>query len=123
MPEKKKSILKSILTCRCPRCHEGAMFLNANPYNLLQIEKMPPECPACGQDFVIEPGFFFGSTYISYALNVAWMIPSFLLLHFGLGVSLYHYWFFFAVTLLLLAPLIFRLSRSAWMHAFVRSNT
>jgi hypothetical protein len=28
-------------------------------------------CPKCGADFVKEPGFYFGASYVSYALTIA----------------------------------------------------
>lgn len=111
---------KNILGQRCPRCHTGKLFLHKNPYNFKKMGKMPPNCPACGQDFEIEPGFFFGASYISYALNVAWLIPSFLFTKFVWDWSLSQYMIFVAVLLPFLTPLIFRVSRSAWIHIFVR---
>lgn len=81
---------------------------------------MPPECEVCGQDYVIEPGFFFGSTYISYALTLAWLIPTFLIVRLVLG---FEYSTFIIVMFLLLpvlVPIIFRTSRSVWIHMFVK---
>ncbi len=81
---------------------------------------MPDQCPDCGQDFVIEPGFYFGATYVSYALNVAWLIPTFVLIRFGLGLP---YSYFVVVMFLLLpvlVPVIFRWSRSIWLRFFVK---
>ncbi|MEL6674417.1 MAG: DUF983 domain-containing protein [Bacteroidota bacterium] len=81
---------------------------------------MPPSCEVCGQDFVIEPGFYFGATYVSYGLNVGWLIPSFLLLVPGLGLTYEQYVGVAVVLAILLIPLIFRLSRSIWIHFFVK---
>ncbi len=80
---------------------------------------MPEQCPRCGQDFVIEPGFFFGATYISYALNVGWLIPSFLFISFVLNQPYSVYLIFMAIVLPASVPILFRLSRSAWIHMFV----
>lgn len=81
---------------------------------------MPKACPVCQQDFVIEPGFFFGATYISYALNVAWLIPTFLFIRFGLEQSFRTFVIVMFIMLPLLVPILFRLSRSVWIHMFVR---
>lgn len=116
------SLLKSILTNRCPRCRKGRLFLEKNPYKWKTMQSMPKECEVCGQDFVIEPGFFFGSTYVSYALNVAWLIPTFLFIRFVLG---FEYSVFLIVMFLMLpalVPIIFRVSRSAWIHMFVKHD-
>ena len=32
------------------------------------------DCPVCGLHFEIEPGFFWGAMYVSYAMTVAMMI-------------------------------------------------
>ncbi|MEO1451820.1 MAG: hypothetical protein AAFV07_19980, partial [Bacteroidota bacterium] len=60
--------------------------------------------------------------YISYALNVAWLIPSFLFTKFILDWSLSQYIILVLVLLPILTPLIFRLSRSGWIHIFVKHD-
>ncbi|GAB4430323.1 MAG: hypothetical protein OHK0039_49020 [Bacteroidia bacterium] len=80
---------------------------------------MPPACPVCGQDFVIEPGFYFGATYVSYALNVAWLVPTFLFVRFVLGFSMRIYIVVMVLLLPVLVPVFFRLSRAIWLHFFV----
>ncbi|MEO1450452.1 MAG: DUF983 domain-containing protein, partial [Bacteroidota bacterium] len=92
----------NIIHQRCPRCHQGKLFTQKNPYNLKEMGKMPPACPVCGQDYVIEPGFYFGASYISYALNVAWLIPSFLFTKFILDWSLSQY----IILVLVLLPIL-----------------
>jgi hypothetical protein len=47
------------------------MFAIKNPWNLKQTMKMNDICPVCDQHFNPEPGFYFGSSYVSYALTVA----------------------------------------------------
>jgi hypothetical protein len=45
-------------------------------HKTLQLNKMLQMhrvCPSCGQDFMPEPGFYFGAMYFSYAINVALM--------------------------------------------------
>lgn len=113
-------IISNMLGHRCPRCHQGELFLHKNPFNFRKLGKMPPSCPVCGQDFVIEPGFYFGASYISYAFNVAWLIPSFLFTKFVLDWELQTYMIFVLILLPGLTPLIFRLSRSVWIHIFVK---
>ncbi len=84
------------------------------------IEKMPPNCTNCGQDFVIEPGFYFGATYVSYALNVAWLVPLFLFMRFGLGLPFRTYVITMFLLLPIMIPLIFRVSRAIWLYFFVK---
>ena len=117
-----KSLAASILTCSCPRCRKGKLFLHRNPYNLAKVGKMPPKCSVCGQDFVIEPGFFFGAAYVSYAINAGLMIASFLILFFGFGLKSSQFVPIIVGIFLVLTPLVFRLSRSVWIHVFVKKE-
>ena len=118
----RRSLVVSMVGNRCPRCRQGRLFLNKNPYAFKDIEKMPQVCPKCNQDFVIEPGFYFGATYVSYALNVAWLIPMFLFLRFAIGWSALEWQSLVTLAIVLpaLVPIIFRLSRSIWIHFFVK---
>lgn len=110
----------SMLRLRCPRCRQGKLFTVSNPYNLKRMNQMPERCPACGQDFEIEPGFYFGATYVSYALNVAWLVPTFLITRFVIGWEYRTFVIIMFALLPILVPLIFRVSRSIWLHFFVR---
>ena len=82
---KKESPLYSFLFMKCPRCHHGDMFTNKNPYALRELSHMPLQCPACGQPFVIETGFYWGAMYISYILTVFFSAINVLVLWFLFG--------------------------------------
>lgn len=115
-----RSLFASIIGTRCPRCREGKLFVNANPYDLRHTLKMPEVCPHCQQDFRIEPGFYFGASYVSYGLNIALLVT--------VGVALFVLWepTFWRFTLIwigsavLLTPVFARLARSIWIHGFVK---
>lgn len=115
----KGSKLYSIFRLRCPKCHEGKLFTTPNPYHLNKIGDMPENCPTCGQAFSLEPGFYFGAAYVSYALNVGWLITVFLFSVFVLEVNFVHFLIAAAVLLVLLTPVLFRLSRAIWINFFV----
>jgi endogenous inhibitor of DNA gyrase (YacG/DUF329 family) len=70
MREHKPSIL-NLFICKCPRCRKGDMFTDKNPWHLKHTMNMNKECPVCGQPLDIEVGFYFGSSYVSYAFTVA----------------------------------------------------
>ncbi len=78
---------------------------------------MHEACPACGQIFEREPGYFVGAMYVSYALA----IPLYLALA-GILRLLLGGWSDLAILALALplfipfAPLLFRYSRVIWMH-------
>ena len=67
---KKGSKLYSIFKNKCPKCHEGDLF-KSHPYKLKKFGQKHINCPSCGIKFEREPGFFYGSMYISYVLGVA----------------------------------------------------
>lgn len=67
--------IRDILRTRCPRCRRVSMFQHP-ALHLGGTLKMHRQCPACGQDFMPEPGFYFGAMYFSYAINVALMVVS-----------------------------------------------
>ncbi|HTQ28383.1 MAG TPA: DUF983 domain-containing protein [Puia sp.] len=122
--KKKKGLLQAVLTSKCPRCREGRLFEQANPYALKELVKMPEACPVCGQDFEIEPGFYYGTGFVSYALAVMFCVASFITWLVAVGISLHDHRFFWWIginALLLLAaqPLLMRLSRTIWLTFFV----
>ena len=122
--------MASMLGNRCPGCREARLFKVRNPYRLRSINDMHAACPKCGEDFLREPGFYFGAAYVNYALTVAlWVAVLVALYVFGdlgwvpfTGMFDQPELFLFTgvVTLLVLLPPLQRLSRSIWIHFFVR---
>src|ERR1700741_3340688 len=84
----RKPYLISILTNRCPRCREGALFQTKSAYDLKNFMKMNEHCPVCGQPTEIEIGFYYGTGYVSYALCVVFTIAFFLLWYLLIGFSI-----------------------------------
>jgi uncharacterized protein (DUF983 family) len=114
-----------VLSNHCPHCREGHLFISKNPYNLTATMKMPETCPVCGQRFELEQGFYFGTGYVSYALSVLLTGLTFIVWYFTIGISIYnnsiYYWLASnAVCLILLQPILQRLSRSMWIAFFVK---
>ena len=117
----------SILTMRCPRCRKGPMFKDNNPYRKLSLKHvfdMPDHCPECGQKYDMEPGFWYGTGYVSYALAVAVSVTSFVAWLVFFGVSSHDnrifYWLITnSVLLVVLQPWLMRLSRVIYIRFFV----
>ena len=116
----KKSILKSIYHCKCPRCREGNMFLKGQFFNPAKFSDMNKNCGHCGQSFEPEPGYYFGAMFISYGINTALFI--------SVWVGLYLFKEDYSLTLLLtllgvsaivFLPFIYRISRSIWIAIFI----
>jgi hypothetical protein len=121
------SYLWSLLTFKCPRCRRGKMFGNNNPWNLKKTLAMPERCPVCRQPFELEPGFYYGTGYVSYALSVMYLVITFILWWVLIGFSVnddrFFWWMGFAVvSLILLQPWLMRLSRVVYIYFFVRYN-
>ena len=86
--------------------------------------KMNKECPVCGQPLNIEVGFYYGSSYISYAIAVALSAATFIawLIFIGFENELrLLYWLLFnAFFLIATQPYLMRFARTAWLAFFVR---
>lgn len=88
---------------------------------------MNKNCPVCGQATEIEVGFYYGTSYVSYALTVALSVASLIAWWVIIGLSTddnrFFLWLIFnAVLLLLLQPWLMRLSRSLWISWFVKHD-
>jgi uncharacterized protein (DUF983 family) len=127
MPEKKinRSYFTSVLGCRCPRCREGKLFKYPTGINLNKNTQMNKDCPVCGQPTELEVGFYYGTSYVSYALSVGFCVTSLFVWWVTIGLSTsdnrFFYWLAFnAVVLICLQPWLMRLSRSCWISWFVK---
>ena len=116
---KKGSKLYSILTGTCPRCHQESMYLDKNPYNLVNVYKMHDNCSHCGLHYKIEPSFFYGAMYVSYGLGVAFSVAAFIISFVFLGSSLKTAFIAIIVTLIVFMPLQMRWARNIWISFFI----
>ncbi len=115
---------------RCPRCRRGDMFKNSNPFKKLSLKyilDMHEDCPVCRQKFDLEPGFWYGTGYVSYALMVALSATTFVAWWVLIGISTddnrIMYWLIFnAVLIVILQPWFMRLSRVIYLNFFVSYN-
>lgn len=117
-------ILVSVLTNRCPRCRQGKLYSNPNPY-AFKGDTMYTHCPECGQKYHLHTGFFFGTGYVSYALSIMVIAAVFIAWGVLFGLTFEDnsvLWCFFAATIILvvLQPVLQRLSRSMWIAMFVK---
>ena len=82
-------------------------------------------CPVCGQPTEIEVGFYYGTSYVSYALSIALSVATLIAWYVIIGMSTsdnrFFYWLAFnGVFLVLIQPWLMRLSRSIWISWFVK---
>jgi uncharacterized protein (DUF983 family) len=118
--------LKNIFSFKCPRCHEGELFVN-KWYNFSNGNKMVECCSVCGQRTELEPGFYHGTGYVSYALTVGFSIVTFVIWKITTGYTFKNieifWWFPINVgALLLMQPWLMRLSRIIWLTAFYKGD-
>lgn len=116
---KKGSKLNSILTGSCPKCQNENMYLDKNLLHLGSVLKMHEKCSHCGLKYQIEPSFFYGAMYVSYALNVALGIASFIISFFFFNSSIKTSFIAIIVTLTILFPIVLRVSRNIYINMFV----
>jgi hypothetical protein len=77
---------------------------------------MPDRCPICGQDFIIEPGFYLGALWVSYPIVIALELIFIAISLFVFKQSLTISFILASLLLFLLSPLLIRISRSLFIH-------
>jgi hypothetical protein len=103
------------------------MFTNKSVYRNLSLKHifaMPDMCAECGQKYDMEPGFWFGTSYVSYALTVALSVSTFVAWYVLIGVSVNDSRIFWwlgtnAVLLVVAQPWLMRISRVLYIRFFV----
>jgi uncharacterized protein (DUF983 family) len=114
----KLSMLNAMLQCKCPRCTEGDMFTHS-AFNLSHFNEVAEQCEVCGLRFEVEPGFYQGSMFFTYAFNVAFSIV------FGFGAyyvfndpPLWVYYVAILVPVVLTVPWVIRYSKVMMLYFF-----
>ena len=113
-----RSKLYSILGLKCPRCHEGNLFSNRNPYNLKDLDKMPDYCPKCGEDFQREVGFYYGAMMVSHATTTVIAVIVHAIVFYFYGWAIAPNLISITVIIVVFFPVIFRISRAIWINMF-----
>lgn len=86
---------------------------------------MPDRCPECSQKMELEPGFYYGTGYVSYGLSVALLaiIAVIFALTYGFSYKDNSVFIFMGIgfgLLILLQPWLMRISRVLYLWAFVK---
>jgi uncharacterized protein (DUF983 family) len=116
---KKGSKIFGIVTGVCPKCHNESMYKNKNPYAIFQLFEMYERCSHCNTKYKIEPSFFYGSMYVSYAVGIAFAVMAFIVTYLLLESSLKIAFIAIVVTLIVFYPVIIRVSRNIWINIFM----
>jgi len=112
--------LYSILTGKCPVCHTGPMYEDPNAYHFSKTLKMNERCPHCDVKFKIEPSFFYGAMYVSYPVGIFVAGFAFVICFFLLDLGRLYSFLVISVLMLLLLPIIMRISRNIWINFFFK---
>lgn len=111
-----KKNLKLVFTAKCPQCETEDLFEN-HLYKVNPFLKMHSRCPNCDLDYVPEPGFYFGSAYFSYFVNVVWFgIGSLLIWLFYTDPGMTEYIVINSLIMVVMLPYTYALSRSIWLN-------
>ncbi|RYD97782.1 MAG: DUF983 domain-containing protein [Sphingobacteriales bacterium] len=119
------ALLPSILQKKCPNCRKGKMFRQNTIFPLRKMLEMPDRCAHCGQKMEIEPGFYYGTGYVSYGLSIGLTVFNLIwfALIFGIRFSDNSiFWFMGAnvAIVLLLQPVLMRYARVIYLYIFVK---
>lgn len=100
----------------CPRCRQGKIF-KYPAYNPARFADMYEHCPHCNLRYEIEPGYFWGAMFVSYALSAGVALVVGFILFYGFNDP--EGWVYVTVIaplLVLMTPVNFRISRVVWLH-------
>ncbi|NJL76488.1 MAG: DUF983 domain-containing protein [Saprospiraceae bacterium] len=115
----KGSKLYSIFGFKCPKCQEGDLFETSSfsfkkPFDMLEA------CPNCGFKYMPEPGFYYGSMFMSYIISGWFCLFFVMFFHWVLDWSTAAS---FALLLGVIAVFFiwfFRFARAIWLNMVFR---
>jgi uncharacterized protein (DUF983 family) len=119
----KLNTVKSIITCTCPKCKQGKLFVDPNPYHFSNIAKMVDVCPNCGFSLSSETGFYWFSMYVSYILSISISAINYIWFGFIFGwLNILPYVMVNAIILLIIWPFVFRWARMISINLTLKLN-
>lgn len=108
----------SIANLKCPKCHEGELYLTPT-FSFKKSFEMYDRCPHCNEDYAPEPGFYYGAMFISYIWTAFFCLGFVGLLIMGFGVSINMAFLWLIIFMALIFVWIFRVSRAMWINVVV----
>ena len=115
----KLSELNNAVHMKCPRCRKADLFY----FPILKFKRMfdmKLRCSCCDANFMPEPGFYYGSMFISYIMTSFFMLGSFFILKLGFHMETFSAFGVVLAIVVLLYFFIFRFSRSLWLSFFLK---
>lgn len=111
--------VQAIWQMKCPRCHKGDLF-ETDTFSFQKVFEMPDACDSCGQNYMPEPGFYYGAMFISYIFwgwfCVIFGVTTIMVLGLTVNQATLLLCFITAISFVWL----FRFSRTLWIHIIVK---
>lgn len=102
---------------KCLRCQEGDLF--NKPFKFSKPLDMPEMCPVCHQKYEPEPGFYYGSMFVSYIISAFFFLGIIGICIIGFGLSLNVSMGILLIVAGLTYFFFLRMSRSLWINIMV----
>ena len=112
----------SVLKSKCPRCNQGELWEKENSYTK-GFDKMHIKCENCALIYEMEPGFWYGAMYISYAMGVFVTVGVVIVLSLFTNLSIVLKLVTAFVFLIALVPILYRYSRNLWINVFIHFDS
>ncbi|WP_245949165.1 DUF983 domain-containing protein [Lutibacter citreus] len=90
-----------------------------NIFNLKKASIMKERCPKCNLKYMMEPSFYYGAMYVTYALTVGISIITFIISTLVFNLSMIESFIPIVLVLILTSPISLRFSRIIWINIFV----
>ncbi len=115
----------AVFKAKCPQCQSGKMF-KKSVFKLNGFTDMFDNCEVCKLHFEIEPGFFWGSMYVSYGITTGMMLVIGVLVYIISGHEARFWGYIIPIFLAMFSsiPFTYRYSRVLMLYFFspVRFN-
>ncbi len=116
-----KSGIQSTFDMTCPRCRKGGLF-ETGTFAFQKPFDMPDHCPVCKQNYLPEPGFYYGAMFISYIMWGFISLALCLTLVFAFDWSVNGAFLLLIIISAIFFVWLYRISRSIWIHLNVKYN-
>jgi uncharacterized protein (DUF983 family) len=113
------NIIYSTTSNKCPKCNKGKVFETNNPYST-DAFKMYEQCSECNLKYEMEPGFFYGAMYVSYAFMSGIFIVWFFINYLWLNLGPWQLIAYVVGSMLVFFPVVYRWARTLWLNFFIR---
>lgn len=103
---------------KCPHCGKSHVYQHGNLATFGSV-KMKEECEVCHTNFTKDPGFYWGSMYVSYALAMMEAVIAYVVCRLiGTEAFASLNLLIIVLTILVCSPFNYRMARLVWLYIF-----